>query len=99
MQGFSVCQHLDVLGDAAGARICLFRILDSIDHRKTVGAVEFGELLACRRIGRECVQEISRNLRLALRCLGSLPTAIGLRGLDLAQSGLGHASGFNETLG
>jgi hypothetical protein len=92
MYGLSTCQHGHILLNPLGAGLGRLCIVDAVEDGVAIGAFELRE----ERFGfGRCVKrrpQIIRNLGPALRCVGSSPAPVGLRFLDLSQTGGGQPS-------
>lgn len=90
-------QHHDELSDSRGAGFRPSCILDPVDERTAVGAVEGCEECLQLRIGADRALKVRRHARGPLRCVGRSPAPVRLGALDFAQAARFHTFVGDET--
>ena len=91
MDCFTAAEHRHVLFDSIRPRL-RFRVMNPIQNRVAVNPVETLEVAPCGRIAIEHGLQILRHLRLALRWICGVPSAVEPSLLDLL-----HPTGLHAT--
>src|SRR3954451_1346279 len=87
---FTALQHGDEFAQAPLSRLLLLRLVEAVEDRVAVGAIEGSEELGRRVISVELALEVSWNLRGPLSLVCGLPAAVRFRRLDLGEAGRPH---------
>src|SRR3981081_3549683 len=90
IDGFALRQHHDVSLDAGLPGFGLFGIMGPVQDRIAIGAIKRFEEALGLLVFRQRSTEIIRNLRRALRRIGSAPAPVVFGALDLGQSRRSH---------
>src|SRR6185437_9855107 len=98
MEGLAERAHLDILGDALGARLRPLGIVDAIDDRKAIGAIERLEEMLRGTVSCQCCRQIVRHLSVSRRLIGGVPPSVALRGLDLGKPGRVDTTSLRQAL-
>src|SRR6202140_5495498 len=89
-------EHFDVASNTRCARRGKLGVMDAIQDRVAVGAVERREGCAGRRVGCERLLEVVGHGRRTLTGVGRLPAAVRRGARDLGAAGGAHAAGAGE---
>src|SRR5947207_4926319 len=87
---------LHELGDPPGARLGAFRVLDPVEDRVAVLAVERGEELARLFVPPQRALEVVRHDGVPRAVVRRLPATVRLRALDLREPRRPHQSGLDQ---
>ena len=90
IDGFALRQHHDVFLNASLSGFGLFGIMGPVQDRIAIGAIKRFEEALGLLVFRQRSTEIIRNLRRALRRIGSAPAPVVFGALDLGQSRRSH---------
>src|ERR1700730_14145853 len=96
MDRLAAGQHGHVLLDPLRARFRLLCIVNAIEDRVSIVAVEPLKVLFGSRLAIERGLEIFRDSRFALRRIGRLPPTVALGVLDLPQTGALHPTELDQ---
>src|SRR6476661_3491805 len=84
-------QHRDEFAQTALAGLGLLRLVQAVEARVAVGAVQRPEDLAGGRVAVELAPQVVGNRGTALPLVGGIPAPVGPGRLDLGQAGRAHA--------
>src|SRR6478609_3419136 len=91
-------QHRDEFAQTALAGLGLLRLVQPVDDRVAVGAVQRLEGLTGGRVWIQLAPQVVWNPGTALPLVGGIPAPVGPGRLDLGQSGRAHAAGGDQLL-
>src|SRR3954471_8346723 len=91
-------QHRDEFTQTALAGLGLLRLVEAIEDRVAVGAVQRREELASGTIAIELAPQVVGDLHAALPLVCGVPAPVGPGSLGLGEAGRTHATGCKQVL-